>query len=194
MKQLMLFLLLCSFPFNGQALTLSQQDSIITIHVENHLKRIIGDKLVNDNIIITVCQISPGSCAMCEVKTNTGIQLNEEGRNTFAVKLIHLDVDTLHTFIDKKEIDKCVAGENCKLLIGKAKAIEKANQLNLLKGKIPWIVGVTFFKNEYQWYVSATTNIQKSKTGKDLGGEGELVSIDMLTGTAYKGKWLSVNY
>lgn len=194
MKQLMLFLLLCSFPFNGQALTLSQQDSIITIHVENYLKRIIGDKLVNENILITVCQISPGSCAMCEVITKNGIKLNDEGRNTFAVKLIHLDVDTLHTFVDKKEIDKCVAGENCKLLIGKAKAIEKAIQLNLIKGKIPWRVEITFFENKYQWSVSATTNIQKSKTGKYLAGKGELISIDMLTGTAQKGTWLSDNY
>src|ERR1035437_9324500 len=138
MKRLIfLFVLICSIATYGQDLTCSQEDSIIRNNVGNYLNRQLGERFVTENIrIISIGLFYPEICAICEVKTKDGIKLNDEGRNSFVVKLNQYVVDTLHTFLDKDEIDKCISGKNCKLLIGKDKAIEIAKKLKFKDGLV----------------------------------------------------------
>jgi len=204
MKKVIVFLVLI-WSISTYSQDFDKFDSIISVRSINYLNGKLGETLVTENIKLnSIGKIWPYFYAICEVKTKDRIEINHEGRNTIIVifenkKQNQLILDTLQTFCDVNEINKCISGQNCKLLIGKEKAIEIAKTNNFTKGLTPWEVELIYLRKNLRWDIRSTTLIHKCETkgiyyGKFTGADGELLSINPIDRTTTKSTWTSHTY
>ncbi len=204
MKKAIIFLVLI-WSISTYSQDFDKFDSIISVRSINYLNLKLGETIVNENIkLYSIEKIWPYFYAIYEVKTKYKIDINHEGRNTIIVlfenkKQSQLTLDTLQIFCDVTEINKCILGQNCKLLIGKDKAIEIANNNNFTKGLKPWEIELNYLRKKLTWEIRSTTLLHKCEVegkyyGKFTGADGELFSINPIDGTTTKSTWTSHTY